>query len=119
MIRAVLDTNVIASAMLRHGSPPDRALRAGIVGTYQLITSDHILDELARTLAQPYFRARLPAEQMADDLRELRRLSRQVDPSIVVRGIATHPEDDDVLAAAVSARADFLVTGDRAFLRIR
>jgi predicted nucleic acid-binding protein len=36
-----------------------------------------------------------------------------------VRGVAPHPEEDIVLAAAVSARADFLVTGDHDFLRVR
>jgi predicted nucleic acid-binding protein len=29
-----------------------------------------------------------------------------------VSGVATHPEDDLILAAAVSAQADYLVTGD-------
>jgi predicted nucleic acid-binding protein len=29
-----------------------------------------------------------------------------------VHGIATHPEDDVILATAVSAKADYLVTGD-------
>jgi predicted nucleic acid-binding protein len=32
---------------------------------------------------------------------------------VTVTGVATHPEDDLVLAAAVSAGADYLVTGDR------
>jgi predicted nucleic acid-binding protein len=31
----------------------------------------------------------------------------------VVQGVATHPEDDVILATAASARADYLVTGDR------
>jgi predicted nucleic acid-binding protein len=30
-----------------------------------------------------------------------------------VMGIATHPEDDIIFATAVSARAQYLVTGDR------
>jgi predicted nucleic acid-binding protein len=29
-----------------------------------------------------------------------------------VAGVATHPEDDPILATALSARADYLVTGD-------
>jgi predicted nucleic acid-binding protein len=33
----------------------------------------------------------------------------------VVVGVATHPEDDLVLAAAVSAGATYFVTGDRRF----
>ena len=30
-----------------------------------------------------------------------------------VHGVATHPEDDLILATAVSAKADYLVTGDK------
>jgi predicted nucleic acid-binding protein len=30
-----------------------------------------------------------------------------------VQGVATHPEDDPILATALSAGADYLVTGDR------
>jgi putative PIN family toxin of toxin-antitoxin system len=119
MIRAVLDTNVLASAFLRHGSPPDQALRAAVAGLYRLIISDHILEELSRTLVQPYFRARLSAEQLAANLEVIRLLSEHVSPTTSVRGVAPHPEDDLVLAAALNARADYLVTGDRAFLRVR
>ena len=35
-----------------------------------------------------------------------------------VRGVATHPEDDLVLATAVSGQVDYLVTGDRQILRL-
>lgn len=106
MIDAVLDTNVLASALLRRGNPPDLALRAAIHGRFRLSTSEHILDELTRTLAQPYFRARLPPAQLTENIRLLRRLSDVVAPAVEVRGVAHHPEDDAVLAAAVSAAAD-------------
>ena len=33
-----------------------------------------------------------------------------------VEGVATHPEDDAILATALSASADFLVTGGRDLL---
>ena len=39
-------------------------------------------------------------------------------PTVTVAGVATHPEDDRVLAAAASARADYLVTGDRQLRRL-
>jgi predicted nucleic acid-binding protein len=38
--------------------------------------------------------------------------------SVEVHGIATHPEDDLILATAVSGRADYLVTGDRQLLAL-
>jgi uncharacterized protein len=33
--------------------------------------------------------------------------------TVSVSGVATHPEDDMILATALSAQADYLVTGDR------
>ena len=38
--------------------------------------------------------------------------------TVEVSGVATHPEDDLVLAAAVSAGADYLVTGDKQLLKL-
>jgi len=35
--------------------------------------------------------------------------------TVTITGVATHPEDDLVLATALSAGADYLVTGDRRF----
>jgi predicted nucleic acid-binding protein len=35
-----------------------------------------------------------------------------------VQGVASHPEDDLILATAVSAQADYLVTGDRQLLAL-
>ena len=35
-----------------------------------------------------------------------------------VQGVATHPEDDLILATAISGNADYLVTGDRQLLAL-
>lgn len=39
-------------------------------------------------------------------------------PTVRIDGVATHPEDDRVLEAAVSAAVDYLVTGDKALQRL-
>ena len=39
--------------------------------------------------------------------------------SLEVHGIATHPEDDLVLATAISGGADYLVTGDAHLINLR
>ncbi len=62
-----------------------------IDGRFSLVTSAAVRDEVSRTLEKPYFR---------------------------VEGVATHPEDDRVLEAAVSAGVDYLVTGDRGLQRL-
>lgn len=115
MIRAVLDTNVLASAVgsfyLQH-SVPAALLHAAIIRRFQLITSSVILEELHRTLQKPYFQHRLPAQDREEIERIITRWARSVPITVQVSGVAPHREDDPILATAASARVDYLVTGD-------
>lgn len=80
-------------------------LRAWLIGRYRLVTSEHILIELRRTLAKPYFAARLPVGQAETIVRLLRDLAQLVTPAASVVGGAAYPEDDVVLATALSGTA--------------
>ncbi|MCL4352998.1 putative toxin-antitoxin system toxin component, PIN family [Patescibacteria group bacterium] len=116
MITAVLDTNVLASGvagLLLAGSVPGALLRRWHGRAYQLIVSEHLLAELTRTLTQPYFAKRLTPEDQTAALRLFRRQALLTPLTIPVQGIATHPEDDLILATALSGHAEYLVTGDR------
>ena len=65
-MRAVLDTNVIVSAVLSPGSPPDSILRASRRGALDLVTSAPLLRELEDVLGRPRIAERLgwtPEEQ--------------------------------------------------------
>jgi putative PIN family toxin of toxin-antitoxin system len=114
----VFDANVLASGFVRKQAAPGRLLIAWEAGLFELFTSDHILAEVERTFAKPYFRARLTPEDANAAMTLLRRSARSVPLSIEVHGVATHPEDDVVPATAVSARAEYLVTGDRQLLAL-
>jgi predicted nucleic acid-binding protein len=82
------------------------------------VISDHILEEIRRTLAKPYFSRHLTPDDQAAGV-ELFREDATVTPiTVVVGGVATHPEDDLVLATAVSGNVDYLVTRDRQLLRL-
>jgi len=111
----VIDTNVLASGFVRSHpeAPPVQVLDAWRDRAYTLAVSEHILTELARTLNDRYFRARLTAEEIAADLALLRAETTIAPITVEVHDVATHPEDDLILATAVSAQADYLVTGDR------
>ena len=117
MIGAVLDTNVLAPAFVRPEPAPGQLLQAWIEGRFTLVISEHILGELADTFEEPYFASRLSPTQRAENLALLRQRATLVHPTDAVHGIATHPEDDIVLATAVTAKADYLVTGDGPFRR--
>jgi putative PIN family toxin of toxin-antitoxin system len=87
-------------------------LRLWHAGGFTLVTSEYILTELSHTLQTPYFRQRLTPQQINRAMRLLRRGTTSTPITTKVQGVATHPEDDLILATAVSANADYLVTGD-------
>jgi len=83
---------------------------------FTVISSDRILEEVERALAKPYFARCAPIADRRANVELLRREAAVVTPRTPVRGVATHPEDDQVLAAALDGGADYLVTGDRSLL---
>ncbi len=110
----VLDANVLAPMAL---APPtgvlSEILAAWRLGLFAVAISGHIVAEVQRTLANPYFSSRLDPLDVQDYLAFVQSHARRVSIIATVSGVATHPEDDLVLATAVSAGADYLVTGDR------
>ncbi len=121
MIRAVIDTNVFASGVLglaRAQSIPGEIFRQWRKHAFLLITEQAIIDEVERVLATPFLVERIPASESAAAVDALRQDAVLTVITTEIRGIATHPEDDVVLAIAVSAAADFLVTGDKQVQRL-
>lgn len=115
MIVAVLDTNVLASGILgiaRPESTPGELLRRWRAKAFTLVVSEPILVELARTLANPYFSSRLSPADIAAALAQLQTDAQIQQLTVEVSGIASHPQDDEILATALSAQAEYLVTGD-------
>ena len=110
------DANFLTSGLIAQpGGTIDAILEAWRVGRFNVALSQHIYDELTRTLAEPYFANRVPAYAIANYLAFVVQQSTFYPIIVTVAGVATHPEDDLVLATALSAGAAYLVTGDRRF----
>jgi uncharacterized protein len=113
MIRATLDTNVLASGVITSEQTINgQVIQAWRENKYTLVLSEAILTEFSRTLLQPYFSARLTASQIAGTVSLFRREATIVPIIITVTGVATHPEDDPIIATALSGKAHYLVTRD-------
>jgi putative PIN family toxin of toxin-antitoxin system len=121
MITAVVDTNVLASGFVQRlrASPPVQILDAWHSGLYTLIVSEHIIAELTRTLADPYFQSHISGDQAVRLVTLLKRRAILTAVTADVHGVASHPEDDVILATAVSARAEYLATGDKKLQQLR
>jgi uncharacterized protein len=114
MTTLTVDTNVLASGFVGKPelSPPARVLDAWRIRLLTLVLSEHILTELARTFRLSYFSRRLSVVEAAANVDLLRQRTRIIPITLTVQGVATHPEDDLVLATAISGRVEYLITGD-------
>ena len=116
-MRVVLDTNVLLSGLLWHG-PPHTLIERVRQGTLFLISSPALLAELAEVIARPQFATILVRSNTSRErsLAELRALAEVVTPLPLAEPVCRDPDDDAVLALAIAARADLIVSGDRDLL---
>jgi putative PIN family toxin of toxin-antitoxin system len=116
-LRAVLDPNVLVSALLSPAGAPARALLAWVNGEYELVVSPLLLAELTRVLAYPKLRARIDqheGEEFVDWLS--RHATIATDPADApVR--SADPDDDYLLALALREKA-LVVSGDAHLLAL-
>ena len=119
-MRIVLDTNVVVSGLLWRGAPA-RVVFCAETGAIRLFSSAALLAELEGVLVRKQFQA--PLRRLGIGWHELlRRFSEQV--TVVVAPaipptIAADSDDDAVLACAVGARADAIVSGDAHLLSLK
>ena len=119
-MRAVVDTNVLISGLLWHGAPHTLIEKAR-TGDFVLVSSTALLAEFGRVVRRPKFRAIL-ARLRTDPRRlqrEISRLSETVEAPPLPKPASRDPDDDRVLATALAARADLIVSGDRDLLSLR
>lgn len=115
---AVLDTNVVIAGLLCAGPPHSLLLRATERRDLVLATSPQLMAELGDTLGLPRFRKRTldAATSIEKLLAVYRDTTVLVTPREVPRVVVEDVDDDHVIAAAVAARARYIVTGDRTHL---
>lgn len=119
-MRLVLDTNAALSALLWHGTP-GKLIDAAQRKTVFLFTSAPLLAELrgvlerAKLAKQLQLRGLTPAE-VAEGYAALASV---VIPAVIAPAVPRDPPDDIVLATALAAQADLIVSGDLRVLNLK
>jgi uncharacterized protein len=112
-VRLVLDTNVVISALLWRGTPYRLLETIHRHDGLQLYSSSALLDELSDVARRPALTKRLAkiGRTASEIFVEYLQAIELVDPIDVPR-IARDLDDDVVLACALAASADLIVSGD-------
>lgn len=118
-MKAVLDANVLISAVLAPAGAPAKVLRLWLDGAYELVVSPRLLAELDRALAYPKLRARVPPQEAGELLELLGRHAEVVpDPRDSPQAVRSSDPGDDYLIALAAAEGAILVSGDAHLLAL-
>lgn len=110
MIRAVIDTNVLVSAMISSAGNEALLLMAISQGVVAPCFSAEILEEYTEVLLRPRFS--FPRSEVRA-LVNLLRLKGHDLGSICPIEVSPDPDDDKFIACVLAAKAQFLVTGNK------
>ncbi len=112
-MRVFLDTNIIVSAFATRGLCAD--LFREILAAHTLVTSEYILAETQNVLARGF---KVPEETVIEIIALLRRQEMVITPATLPQLSIRDLDDLPVVAAAIEAKADYLVSGDKDILSL-
>jgi len=115
VLRVVLDTNVLISAIL-FGGKPRQILEKAIRREIRLCISEPILDEFRGVLRRSKFD--YSPKMIQAILTELTGVADFVNPSRTIDAVPEDPADNRILECAVEAEANYIVTGDSHLLKL-
>ena len=119
MLKVVLDTNIFVSSLLSKAGRPAMVIDTWRASRYLLVTSRSIISEIKRVVEAPNIRKKYGISR-----NQIERLILLLEKdAIVVPGLSAvpgaipkDPTDEMFLAAALDAKADLIVSGDRHLL---
>ncbi|MFH0844671.1 MAG: putative toxin-antitoxin system toxin component, PIN family [Pseudomonadota bacterium] len=119
MLKVVLDTNIFVSSLLSETGRPGTVIDAWRARQYLLVTSPPIISEIKRVIEAPSIRKKygLTGDRIEKPILLLEKDAILVPGlSDAARAIPEDPTDEMFLSAALDAKADCIVSGDRHLL---
>jgi len=115
-MKVVLDTNILISAFV-YGGKPRRIFEEVVLGDVVIgLISDEILEEFDRILKNNFGYSKKRVEQANAKIRMIFEIVKTGNVPNVVKEDHT---DDQILAAAISGQANYIVSGDKHLLSLK
>ena len=118
MIRIVLDTNVLVSAILSPRSKSAQIIRLVLEDALSLAISQNLLDEVYRVVRYPklvklFKKHGIIPEEITSIIERLSRIAVVTPGELNLDVIQEDPANNKILACAIESEADFIISGDR------
>lgn len=112
-MRVVCDVNVLISAFISSGGPPDRIVKAWVSGAFELVACPKLLGELSDVFTRSKLQDQVDPDAATEYLNALEDGALLLPDPSIERRVTPDPNDDYLVALAVAGEADCLVSGDR------
>jgi len=112
----VFDTNVLIAAIITEGIC-SKLLHRARAGEFSLVSCPFIMQELRRILSKKFHLGQDEITSSMEPISEA--ISKVIEHSITVKDTCRDAADDNIIACAVAAKADYLVTGDSDLLDLK
>ncbi len=118
-MKVVLDSSVLFSALLKASGATKALFDHARQGRFQLCLSETILEETADSLLRKVGQFDYSESDVIEYIALLTAVATVVDELPEIPPVCRDPDDDHILAAAVAAGAEVIVTGDDDLLTLR
>ncbi|MBI4163642.1 MAG: putative toxin-antitoxin system toxin component, PIN family [Candidatus Aenigmarchaeota archaeon] len=114
-LKVVLDTNIYVSSVFWLGKP-HQIVELAIDGKIQVFTSPQILEELERVLKRDFVEEH---DFIESQIALILEYSKVVRPLNTIKAVQEDPDDNKIVECAVTAQADYIITGDPHLLNLK
>jgi len=120
MLKIVLDTNILVSALINPHGRPAQIIDYVFENKLRLFISPPIVEELERVLSYPKLMKRhgLGREELKEFISDLLSIMLLIQGEETIKVITEDLSDNKYLSCAVSAKADFIISGDVHLLKL-
>lgn len=116
-MRIVADTNLFIASIFWNGAPYDIVQQA-LEGRIEIIVSQAILNEVRKVLRDPTEKFALSEQETDDIINCILSYSHVMNPIVMV-DVVRDPKDNHIIACALAAKADCIVTRDKDLLVLK
>lgn len=115
-MNVVLDTNVLISATLWHGSVAQKLLTTLIVQDVGIYSSPEIIAEYENVLKRDF---EYNSAELANILKEVLAFIILIEPTDKVNVVEKDPDDNKIVECALASGSQYIITYDKELLELR
>lgn len=115
-MKVMIDTNIIISAVLFPKGKASLALKKALLPPFQAVICDYVLKEFMGKFDEKFPEAKADMEAFLDDFLPATIIAITPEDEVETEEKIRDQKDRPILRAALDAKVDFLLTGDKDFL---